>query len=65
VKINSDAKSIVFVAMDGYLSELPLLDALQCSDCLVSIDDEDSLNLIMPGMESNFWVKDIIQFDIH
>ncbi len=65
VKINSDAKSIVFVARDGYLSELPLLDALQCSDCLVSFGDSDALNLMMPGMESNFWVKEIIQFDIH
>jgi DMSO/TMAO reductase YedYZ molybdopterin-dependent catalytic subunit len=62
-KVKADAKSLVFTAGDGYTAELALADARACKDCLVAFSDDGKLKTVMPGMQSKFWVKDVIKIE--
>ncbi len=64
VKPKADASKLKFVAGDGYSVDLPLADVLACQDCMLSFGDEETLNSVMPGMESSAWVKDVVQIII-
>jgi len=63
-KVKADAKSLVFTAGDGYTAELALADARACKDCLVAFSDDGKLKTVMPGMQSKFWVKDVIKIQV-
>jgi DMSO/TMAO reductase YedYZ molybdopterin-dependent catalytic subunit len=54
---DADASILVVTASDGYKSEISLADIGNCTDCLLAFDDDGSLSMVMPGLESNFWVK--------
>lgn len=51
------ATTLVVKSSDGYTTEFNLSDVQNCPDCLLAIDEDGSLNLVMVGMESNFWAK--------
>lgn len=55
--VDTAASILVITADDGYTAEVPVADALACADCLVSLGDDGVLGMVMPGMESNAWVK--------
>jgi hypothetical protein len=61
--IKAEATKLVFVASDGYQAELNLADAQACADCMLAFSD-DTLLAVMPGMESNFWVKDVAKIEV-
>jgi tungstate transport system substrate-binding protein len=63
-KPGADAAKLTFVASDGYTSEVAMADVLACADCLVELGDEDSLNAVMPGMDSKAWAKYIVEIVI-
>jgi hypothetical protein len=63
-KPQADAKTVKFVASDGYAIEAPLADVLACADCLIAFDDDGTVKTVMPGMESMFWVKDVVAIEI-
>lgn len=63
-KPRADAKTVKLIASDGYAIEVPLADVLACADCLIAFDDDDSLKSVMPGMDSMFWVKDVVSIEI-
>jgi tungstate transport system substrate-binding protein len=63
-KVKADAKSLLFTAGDGYTAELALADARACKDCLVAFSDDGKLKTVMPGMQSKFWVKDVIKIEV-
>jgi hypothetical protein len=58
------AKSVVLLAGDGYTAELSLTDIQACADCLVAFADDGQLDAVMPGFESAFWVKDVVQIEV-
>lgn len=58
------ASTLVLTASDGFAAEVPLADVLVCTDCLVAFDKDGTLDLVMAGMESNFWVKNVIQIEV-
>ena len=60
-KPKADAEKVKLIAGDGYSIELPLKDLLACKDCMISFDSEGTLKGVMPGMESMFWAKDLVQ----
>jgi len=62
--VSSDASSVVFTASDDYSAEVPLADVTACTDCLIAFNDEGGLDMVMPGMEGNTWVKDVVQIDV-
>ena len=60
-KPKADAEKVKLVAGDGYTIELPLADLTACKDCLIGFNEEGTLKSIMPGMESMFWAKDLVE----
>jgi DMSO/TMAO reductase YedYZ molybdopterin-dependent catalytic subunit len=62
VTIKPEAKTVAFIAKDGYQVEMPLADLQNCSDCLLGWT-EDMLTTYMPGFESNFWAKDLVTIE--
>jgi DMSO/TMAO reductase YedYZ molybdopterin-dependent catalytic subunit len=55
---------LVLIASDGYQVEIELSQALACQECLVAFTDTPGkFDLVMPGLESTFWVKGITQIE--
>jgi hypothetical protein len=61
--VQAGAAGLVITAGDGYASEVVLADVQACADCLVAFDG-DILKMVMPGMESSAWVKDVVQIEV-
>jgi DMSO/TMAO reductase YedYZ molybdopterin-dependent catalytic subunit len=58
--VKDSATMIRFTASDGYYSEVKLADLKACTDCLLGFTSTlENFKLVMPGMTSDFWVKDI------
>jgi DMSO/TMAO reductase YedYZ molybdopterin-dependent catalytic subunit len=54
----AEATSIVFTASDGYSAESDLAPVLACDTCLIEVEG-DTYNLVMPDLQTNYWVKDV------
>ncbi len=50
--------AVLFTAGDGYTAEVPWDAITACDDCLVTFDGT-AFALVMPGMDSGAWVKDV------
>lgn len=59
-RYEDDASSIRFVARDGYAFELDFDEVYSNEDILVTED----FRLIMPGYESEYWMKDIAEIEV-
>ena len=44
---------------DGYASEVSLAEVRACADCLIAFADDGTLSMVMPGLDSGFWVKQV------
>jgi hypothetical protein len=53
-------ETVVFTASDGYEAEMPMADAMACSNCIVAFDD-GSLRTVMPEQSGKLQVKDVIE----
>ncbi len=61
--IQEEAAELMATAADGYQVQLSLADVRACADCLVAFDEGGRLKLVMPGMESSVWVKDVVKLE--
>jgi tungstate transport system substrate-binding protein len=59
-----DAKTVVFVADDGYTAEAPLADVLACTNCIVSFRNNGGFSTVMPGFDGSLQVKGVIEIQI-
>jgi DMSO/TMAO reductase YedYZ molybdopterin-dependent catalytic subunit len=58
------ATRLAFTAADGYTAEVNLSDLLACTDCLLAFTNTPGkFKLVMPGMESSLWVKDVASIE--
>ena len=57
------AGAIVITASDDFSAEVALADAQACADCLVGIA-EGKFNMVMPGLSSKTWVKDVVKIEV-
>lgn len=62
--IKAGAAKLVMTASDGFNSEASLKDIQGCKDCLVSFGEGGALNLSMPGLPSNLWVKGVVNIEV-
>ena len=63
--VKDGAAKLVLTAGDGYSAEVALADVQACTDCMVSFTDTPGeLFLVMPGLPSNTWIKDIVQIEV-
>lgn len=57
--VSPDASSVVMTASDGYTAEISLTDALNCEDCILAFAEDGTLEMVLPGFESSFWIKNV------
>jgi DMSO/TMAO reductase YedYZ molybdopterin-dependent catalytic subunit len=63
--IKDSATTIRFTASDGYYAEVSLADLKACTDCLIGFTNTaEKFKLVMPGMSSDVWVKDITKITV-
>ena len=63
--VQEGAATLVLTAGDGYAMEISLADASGCADCLIAFTDTPgTFNLIMPGFDGSYWIKDITFIEI-
>jgi len=62
--VDPDSTVLVITASDGYSAEANLKDVLDCADCLITLNEDGTLNMVMAGMDSNVWVKDVSFLEI-
>lgn len=58
------AKTVVFVADDGYTAEAPLADVLACTNCILSFRSKGGFSSVMPTFEKNLNVKGVVEIQI-
>lgn len=56
-------ETVVFTASDGYEAEMPIADAMACSNCIVAFDD-GSLRMVMPEQSGKLQVKDVVEISV-
>jgi DMSO/TMAO reductase YedYZ molybdopterin-dependent catalytic subunit len=58
--IPDSATTVRLTALDGYYVEVPVVDLRSCTDCLLGFTNTpEKFKLVMPGMSSEYWVKDV------
>jgi hypothetical protein len=61
--VQSAATTLVTGSSDGYMSEIALADIAGSADAMLSIADDGTLNMVMPGMSGKAWAKDIVSWE--
>jgi len=61
--VQSAATALTMTAADGYMAEVPLADIAASADALLAIGEGGALSVVIPGMESKSWVKDVVSFE--
>lgn len=62
--VDAGASKIAIVAADGYAAEASLAEVEASTDALVAIDDSGTLMMVLPGMQSSFWVKNLATLEL-
>jgi hypothetical protein len=61
--VQSGAATLVMTASDGYMAEVPLADIQASADAIVAIGDDGTLSVVIPGIESKSWVRDVVSLE--
>ncbi|MEW5871833.1 MAG: substrate-binding domain-containing protein [Chloroflexota bacterium] len=59
-----EATKVVFVADDGYTSEVALADVMACTNCIVSFRNQGGFSIVMPGFAGNLQVKGVVELRV-
>lgn len=62
--VQDGAAEVVLVAADGFEGSADLADVNACEDCLVSVGEDGALGMVMPGLSSKTWVKDVVTIEV-
>jgi DMSO/TMAO reductase YedYZ molybdopterin-dependent catalytic subunit len=62
-QVKSSATKLILSSSDGFTTEVTLADARQCADCLLAFN-AGKLDAVMPGMQSNFWARDVVKIEV-
>lgn len=62
--VKSDATALVFVADDGFTSEVDLAEVKACADCIVGFRDEGGFTMVMPGFSNKAQVKGVVEIQV-
>jgi hypothetical protein len=53
----SEDATLVITSSDGYAVDIPLKEVRECEDSLIVLEEDRTISLVMPGMESSYWSK--------
>jgi DMSO/TMAO reductase YedYZ molybdopterin-dependent catalytic subunit len=59
-----DARTLVFIADDGYSAEAPLADIEACADCILSFRNQGGFSIVAPGFEGSVQVKGVVEIQV-
>jgi DMSO/TMAO reductase YedYZ molybdopterin-dependent catalytic subunit len=62
--VKVDAKTLVITASDGYSAEADLKAIRDCPKAMVAFDTDGSLWMVLPDLQSNFWVKSVVKLEL-
>ncbi len=60
----ADAKTVEFVASDGYTAEAPLADIQACKDCIVAFQTDGGFSTVLPNFAKNQQVKSLVEIKL-
>lgn len=64
VGVRSDAVRVAMTAhADGFVVELPLQDIYWSSDSVLAVNEDGTLDVVIPGLDKNAWVKDVVKME--
>jgi len=59
------ANALRITASDGYYAEVPFADLSACTDCMLAFTNTpEKFKVVMPGMTSDMWVKDVTKLTV-
>jgi hypothetical protein len=56
--------AVIFVADDGFTSEVTLDEIKGCANCIVAFNDDGTLRVVMPGFSGKQQVKGLIEIQV-
>jgi len=63
--VKDGATTLVATAADGFVVEIALADVMACENCLFAFSDTlEQFKLVLPGLQSNFWAKDVMSIEV-
>ena len=62
--LEAEAATLVFVADDGFTSEVALANVQACTDCIVSFRNQGGFSTVMPGFPGNLQVKGVVEVQV-
>jgi hypothetical protein len=62
--VKPEAKTVVFVADDGFTAEIALADLQACTDCILSFRDKGGFSSVLPGQPGNLQVKGVVEIQV-
>lgn len=63
--VKDGATTLVFIAADGYTSEISLEEVRACTECLLGFTNTlEKFKMVMPNLPSSAWAKDVIKIEV-
>ncbi|MBK8417308.1 molybdopterin-dependent oxidoreductase [Candidatus Villigracilis saccharophilus] len=63
--VKDGATTLVFMAADGYTSEVSLEEVRACTECLVGFTNTlEKFKMVMPNFPSSAWAKDLVKIEV-
>lgn len=61
VGLQSGVIALTFVGSDGYEAKIDIAELQPCAECIVAIQDDGTLNSVLPGFSGKLQVKGVVE----
>ena len=63
--VSSGASSLTLTAADDYSKDVDYAEVQACAECIVVFDhDAGYLRMVMPGLSTGAWIKDVVRIEV-
>jgi tungstate transport system substrate-binding protein len=62
--VKAEATTLVFVADDGFTSEVPVADVLKCEKCILSFRSNGGFSSVLPDFSNKAQVKGVVEMQL-
>lgn len=63
VGVQPEATTLVITTSNDSVTEIALAE-IASTDAVVTIGDDGAMNAIMPGLQSNMWIEDVVSMEL-
>ncbi len=64
VGLQDGVLSLTFVGSDGYEAQVDIAELQACAECIVAIQDDGTLNSVLPGFSGKVQVKGVVEIRV-